>query len=253
MISGIDIILILIFSAFLGAGFGSGIQCAAMRYGDGRNWLTGRSRCDFCGEKLAWHQLIPVFSFVLHRGKCSRCHAKLDLSYLSIELLGAFLVMLIVLQFLNDANILIVFRSLMIVTFALFSLVLDAYKKLVSVSFSLAIGGIIMFIPVGIPWTSLFFGLVFGISFFLIQYLLTKGKGIGLGDSYLGAVMGISLGWPLIIPGILIGYIIGMPHALFLLARKKANAKTELSLGVYLMLGLLVVYFTQDFFKIFFL
>ncbi|MBU0614070.1 prepilin peptidase, partial [Patescibacteria group bacterium] len=237
----------------LGAGFASAITCAAMRMADGKSWVKGRSVCNACHKELHWHQLIPIFSFIIYRGRCSQCGAKVHWGYFCIELLAALCAILIAKEFLENGDILILIRSSIIVFFAVFSLVLDAYKKLVSVWLTLALTLMLVLVPFDVNLQNVLLGTAVGASFFLLQYFLTRGKGIGLGDTYLGAAMGAALGFPLIIPGILVGYIIGMPHALYLLVKGKANAKTQLSLGMYLMLGLLLVYFTQDYFYKFFL
>lgn len=49
--------------------------------------LTGRSHCPNCHKKLSWWELIPVLSFFILRGKCSKCKAKISWQYPIIELL----------------------------------------------------------------------------------------------------------------------------------------------------------------------
>lgn len=51
-----------------------------------RDWYSGRSRCDRCGTTLQWYDLIPVVSFCLLRGKCRKCHSKIDLLHLASEI-----------------------------------------------------------------------------------------------------------------------------------------------------------------------
>ena len=71
--------------AVLGAAMGSVLACAADRHG----LPTGRSRCDSCGHVLAPRDLVPLFSFLLSRGKCRYCGAPIPLSCLAAEGLGA--------------------------------------------------------------------------------------------------------------------------------------------------------------------
>lgn len=71
--------------ALLGAAMGSFLACAADRHG----LPTGRSRCDSCGHVLGLRDLVPLFSFLLSRGKCRYCGAPIPLSCLAAEGLGA--------------------------------------------------------------------------------------------------------------------------------------------------------------------
>ncbi|PCD02712.1 prepilin peptidase [Sphingomonas spermidinifaciens] len=71
----------------LGAVFGSFIAVIAIRWPAGER-ARGRSRCDACGETLGAGELVPVLSFVVQRGRCRRCGARIGRSHFIIELLG---------------------------------------------------------------------------------------------------------------------------------------------------------------------
>ena len=45
------------------------------------------SICPQCRERLHWFELIPVFSFLFLRGKCSSCGGKIPLHYLALEII----------------------------------------------------------------------------------------------------------------------------------------------------------------------
>jgi leader peptidase (prepilin peptidase) / N-methyltransferase len=72
----------------LGAVFGSFIAVIAIRWPKGER-AQGRSRCDACGETIRAAELVPLLSFVVQRGRCRRCHARIGRSHLVIEGLGA--------------------------------------------------------------------------------------------------------------------------------------------------------------------
>ncbi len=46
----------------------------------------GRSRCPNCKHKLAWFDLIPIFSYLNLKGRCHYCHKKIKLEYLLVEI-----------------------------------------------------------------------------------------------------------------------------------------------------------------------
>ncbi|AJP71456.1 prepilin peptidase [Sphingomonas hengshuiensis] len=72
----------------LGLVFGSFIATLAIRWPAGRSIATGRSACDGCGTPLRAHQLVPVLSFLLQRGRCAACGATIARSHLKVELIA---------------------------------------------------------------------------------------------------------------------------------------------------------------------
>lgn len=81
--------------AILGAVMGSFFDCAAVRGG----LPTGRSCCDHCGHGLGTQDLIPVFSYLLHRGRCAYCGEIIPIHCLISELAGAVLFVSLGLKF----------------------------------------------------------------------------------------------------------------------------------------------------------
>ncbi|MGD0092027.1 MAG: prepilin peptidase, partial [Planctomycetota bacterium] len=73
--------------AVLGAILGSYANMAAYRLP--RNISTVkviRSFCPACQHQLAWHDNLPVLSFLLLRGRCHYCGKPIPLRYLLVEL-----------------------------------------------------------------------------------------------------------------------------------------------------------------------
>jgi prepilin signal peptidase PulO-like enzyme (type II secretory pathway) len=89
---------------------------------------------------------------------------------------------------------------------------------------------------------NLMIGIAFGFGFFALQYILTKGKGIGSGDLRLGLIMGALLGWPLVLASIMIAYISGSIISLIFLAIGKLNTKSAIPLGVFLIPALVITF-----------
>ena len=88
MIFDIYVIVILF---VLGLVMGSFFMVVGSRLPKNESIVKPRSHCDNCGHILKWYELIPVLSYVLQFGKCSRCHAKLSIMYPFIEVLNGFL------------------------------------------------------------------------------------------------------------------------------------------------------------------
>src|SRR5437762_9501085 len=50
-----------------------------------------RSFCPACKQPILWHQNIPLISWLLLRGRCTKCGAKISFRYFAVELLTALL------------------------------------------------------------------------------------------------------------------------------------------------------------------
>lgn len=76
--------------AVFGAVLGSFLDCAASRWAAGDpHPFAGRSRCASCGHALGARDLVPVFSFLLRRGRCRYCGETIPAECLIAELAGA--------------------------------------------------------------------------------------------------------------------------------------------------------------------
>jgi leader peptidase (prepilin peptidase) / N-methyltransferase len=73
----------------LGAVFGSFIATLAIRWPQDRSALSGRSACDACDKPLRPHELVPLASYFLQRGRCRRCGGRIAPSHVLTELAGA--------------------------------------------------------------------------------------------------------------------------------------------------------------------
>ena len=85
-------------------------------------------------------------------------------------------------------------------------------------------------------------------TFFLIQYLLTRGRGLGEGDIWLGALLGARfVNIQEIFLTIFATYIIGSLVAIFLLIKGKKKIKSKVPLGPFLVIGALIsLFFAED-------
>ncbi|MGE3769902.1 MAG: prepilin peptidase [Bdellovibrionales bacterium] len=75
----------------IGACIGSFVACAVYRLPRNRSLLNPPSSCPACGHVLRWYENIPIFSWLIQRGRARCCEALLSPSYLLIETLGALL------------------------------------------------------------------------------------------------------------------------------------------------------------------
>ena len=80
--------LLLIF--FIGSSFGSFSKAFADGYVNEQKILR-RSNCNICKKQLLWYHLIPIFSFIFLKGRCSFCKLKINLDTLLFEIFFGFL------------------------------------------------------------------------------------------------------------------------------------------------------------------
>lgn len=73
----------------LGPFIGSFVLAAALRYPRFAGFATGRSVCPACGHALAPRDLVPILSWVLLRGRCRDCAARIGWHYPVVELAAA--------------------------------------------------------------------------------------------------------------------------------------------------------------------
>ena len=80
--------LLLIF--FIGSSFGSFSKAFADGYVNEQKILR-RSNCNICKKQLLWYHLIPIFSFIFLKGRCSFCKLKINSDTLLFEIFFGFL------------------------------------------------------------------------------------------------------------------------------------------------------------------
>ena len=73
-------------AGLLGLILGSFLNVCALRWSEERSVVTPRSSCPECGARLTWHDIIPVLSWVLLRGRCRHCGARISVQYPMVEL-----------------------------------------------------------------------------------------------------------------------------------------------------------------------
>jgi leader peptidase (prepilin peptidase)/N-methyltransferase len=76
-------------AALVGAAVGSFLNVVIARVPEGESIVRPRSRCPACKAPIAWYDNLPVVSWLVLRGRCRRCGARISPRYVAVELLGA--------------------------------------------------------------------------------------------------------------------------------------------------------------------
>ncbi len=257
--------LFLIFGLF----WGSFLNNLALRLEKGEDFLLSRSKCPHCGRILSWFELIPLLSFIFQKGKCRNCQSKISLRYPLVELLTGLWVYLLayslktqfVLFSLIEFFFYLIFLSLLFVlalydwkTFlvddrlilfgigvALFFLIFKYFFFVVPRDFSYLFN---YFFP-SLGKLEPIFSAFLGSFLFLLIYLVTLGKGIGLGDVKLMFLIGLFLRPGDVLLTIIFASFLGSFYGLYLILKTK-KLKQPIPFVPFLFLGVLLTIVLGD-------
>lgn len=230
-------ILLYIFIFVFGACIGSFLNVVILRVPAGESIVTGPSHCPRCGRKLKWYELVPVFSFLSLRGRCSGCGEKISLQYPLVEA-GNGLLWLFLFWHLGVG----VYTLLVcLLTSALLALsVIDARTGEIPlcINFFIFVLAVVETALDFSNWPEHLIGL-FAVSILLLAlYAATQGRGVGGGDIKLMAAAGLFLGWRNIALSLFLACVLAAVIHLLRMAVKKAGR--TLAFGPYLSAGILL-------------
>jgi leader peptidase (prepilin peptidase)/N-methyltransferase len=247
--------LYIVGALLLGAILGSFINALVYRFNTGRG-MGGRSRCMQCNHTLAPQDLVPVFSFLVLRGRCRYCHSKISYQYPLVEAAAAALSLGTYLLHPEPwayAFWLVVWMTL------LFVVVYDIRHTVIPWSASILLLGLAV-LSLGIqfepgfaafqPTTlDLLAGPILALPLFLFS-LVSRGTWMGWGDSglelSLGWLLGLTAGLTALVLAFWIGAVVGIA---LIWVKKGLTMKSEVPFAPFLVLGALIAHFFHvDFF-----
>ncbi len=243
----IFLIFIFIFGIFIGSFLGVVID----RLPRGESIIKGRSHCDSCKKSLGAIDLIPILSFLFLQGKCRHCKARLSWFYPTVEIITGVLFVLTALQsgiIYNLSSItyeiefiyyLFIISTLVVIFF------IDLKYGIIPFSLILPVTLItflyLLFNTHYFPFSNLTAALG-ACAFFLLLFLVTRGRGMGFGDVVYAFFMGLLLGLPQIVAGLYLSFVSGAVVSLILIGLKKKKMKGgTVPFGPFLVFGTIVV------------
>lgn len=238
---------ILLIAFCLGAILGSFGNVLIYRIPKDKSIVSPRSCCPKCQTGISWYDNIPIFSWLILRGRCRVCGSAIPVRYLMVEIFIGFLFALTVNSFgisWTTLELLILIFGLVIVSY------IDLDTFLLPDKFTLP--GIV----IGLLGAALnpertfgdsFLGVLLGGGFLwaiaYLYFLFRKEEGMGGGDIKLLAWIGAVLGWKAIPFVILSSSVIGSVVGLVFAIRSAKGMKTVIPFGPYLALGALLYIF----------
>jgi len=242
-------LLVYLFTLFFGLCIGSFLNVVVIRYDEAVTILKERSHCMKCKKILKWYDLVPFFSFVLLAGKCRYCKTKISYQYPAVELVTGLIALAIVCFFgLNLSSILIFTASCVFILMSVFD-----FKDMEIPDFFLwvGVGVAIIYVILGqfafsgysTNITNALIGMVIFAGFPLLVNLLTRGKGMGIGDYKIGLSLGLIASYPQSVVGLVGAIFLGSIFGLGLIALGKKHMKDAIPFGPFLILGFFIAIF----------
>lgn len=252
----------LIFFISCGAVIGSFTNCFIWRLHQNEG-LMNRSYCPKCRQQIHWYDNIPILSFFVLRGKCRHCRKEISWQYPAVELSTALLFAgVFCLAAWNMATpeelywamgdwhfIARLARDLFIVFIFTVVFVYDLRWYLVLDKAVLPAAAILFGLNLYLDfvWWKVLLAAFLGASFFLAQFLISRGKWIGGGDIRLGLLIGAAFGrLDYLGLTLMLAYSIGSVVGITLVASKKKGWGSEVPLGVFLAIASLISLFFGD-------
>lgn len=235
---------------FLGLCLGSFLNVIGYRIDKKESWIKGRSYCDHCRKKLRWYDNIPLFSFILLKGRCRFCRQKISWMHPIIEFLTALLFLGWFNWFFSfNLSLLIYWQAvlaLLIMMTAGLIFIIDLKYLLIpdSAIIILLIAAVLNYLLKGLnhqlfihDLQSILISSLLLTVFFFCLWLITKGKGFGLGDVKLIGPLALLLGFPQNLVAVFLAFIFGAIAGIILIVSKKKTLKQVIPFGPFLILA----------------
>lgn len=252
-----NILLFVLGSAFcFGAIVGSFLNVVILRLPNKEESVVfPASHCTSCMADLHWYENIPVLSFLVLRGKCGHCQAKISFQYPVVELSMAVLSAALVQRFgltIATAGYFLFCAALLVIIW------IDIHHQIIPDVISLPgiiIGLLFSTICSVLYWKDSLFGILAGggilYAIALLYFLWRKIDGMGGGDIKLLAMIGAFLGWQSLPFVILASSLSGTVVGLLAMIKQKKGGQTRIPFGPFLSISALAYLFFQE--KIFLL
>jgi len=211
------------------------------------NLILPRSTCIHCGHRITALENIPVISYVVLRGRCSKCHSPISMRYPLVEAISAMMSGFVAWHFGFDW----VTIPALIFIWALITLaVIDLNTQLLPDDITLPLLWLGLLINMANGFTDIHSALIGAVAGYLSLWLvfwsfklMTGKEGMGYGDFKLLAAIGAWLGWQMLPLVLLSSSLVGACVGIGLMAAAKLKNNMPIPFGPYLVGGAIIALF----------
>ena len=245
--------VVLAAAGLLGLLVGSFLNVVIHRVPAGLSLVSPGSACPACGSKVRGYDNVPVLSWLLLRGRCRRCAAPIAWRYPAVEVATALLFAATAWRF-GATALTVGLLGLVAAGVALFAIDLDHRRLPFAIT---GVAGLVLaaalLVEVATGGAEVLPRALSSLALWLVVYgaiwLLTSGRGMGLGDVALAPVLGLALGWVgwgASLVGLLGGFLVGAVVGLALIASGRAGARSKVPHGPFMLTGTLLGLFAGE-------
>ena len=233
--------------ALLGLAVGSFLNVVITRVPKGASVIQPRPKCPTCEIKLSLRDRISVLSWLLLQGRCRGCESPISARYPIVEIVtAAAWVGLATYALMRDAlGLLPLMLCASAILISLFVIDLDHKRlpdRLTFLMYPVAIIGLAIDGLVTGSWP--IGSALMGAAIWLLPigsiWLLSGGRGMGMGDVKLAPALGLILGWVSVgsaVVGLASGWLIGGVVSIVLIIVGRARSGTSIPFGPFLIAG----------------
>jgi len=231
----------IVVAGVFGLVIGSFLNVVIARLPEHRSLWRPGSACPSCGAAIAWHDNIPILSYVALRGHCRACSAVIPWRYPVVEAATALLFVAAFERFGATADF-VVAAVLLAALIAITAI--DLRLQIIPDAITLPgiiVGFLANLATLRVSWVDSAIGIAVGGGIFWAilegSLLVTGREGMGGGDVKLGAMLGAFLGWKVALLSIFLAVLLGGVVALVLLGSRITGRKDPIPFGPFLAAG----------------
>ncbi|KGG81448.1 peptidase A24 [Caloranaerobacter azorensis H53214] len=225
---------------------GSFLNVCIYRIPKGESIVYPPSHCTNCNTRLKAIDLIPVFSYLLNKGRCRYCGERISLQYPFIEIFNGLIYLLLFYKFGLSFNLI---KYLFLTSLLIVISVIDYKHQIIPNSillfgfFTILIFKLLYYSKAELLNSIL--GLLIGGLIFSIIVIVSRG-GMGGGDIRLIALLGFFFGWKHLLLLMLLSFVIGAFFSIILLLLKIKSMKDFIPFGPFISIAAIITIFYGD-------
>jgi leader peptidase (prepilin peptidase)/N-methyltransferase len=228
---------------FVVAGFlvGSFLNVVIARLPEGRSLVRPGSTCPGCGAAIAWHDNVPIVSFLALRGRCRTCAMRIPWRYPVVEAVTAALFGAAGFAFGATLDG-VVAAALLAALFAITMIDLERYIIPDVISLPGILAGFLANLATGrVSWQESLLGIIVGAGTLIVIVVVGSWwegqEAMGMGDPKLAAMLGAFLGWKVLLFSLFVAAAAGGILAAVLMGSGLRKRKDPIPFGPFLAAG----------------